>query len=64
MKRWIVELERNVWICSCTGDPGRTLVKENAKEFKSMGEARNALIEARGFRPFKNAKILEKSEEI
>lgn len=31
-----VLLEKDVWIADWKGDPGRTLKKENAKEFSSM----------------------------
>lgn len=54
----IVELEKGVWLADGEGDPPRTLVKENAKEF-DMDEALKALAEARKFRPFKKAEIID-----
>jgi hypothetical protein len=55
--RWVVELEPGVWIADTDGDPGRTLVKENAQRFFMKSEAKKALEKARTFRAFKNAKI-------
>lgn len=52
-----VELEEGVWLADGQGDPPRTLVKSNAKEFNSLETALAALKRARKFRPFKNAEI-------
>ena len=41
------------------GDPPRTLRIENAKEFENMEEAFKALTEARKFRPFNEAEIID-----
>lgn len=59
-QKFIVELEKGVWIADCTGDPGRTLVKENAKKFTGEILANAALDKARQFpgRHFLNANIL------
>jgi hypothetical protein len=59
-EKFIVELEKGVWISNYSGDPGRTLVKESAKEFSSNVLANNALDKARQFpgRKFLNAKVL------
>jgi len=55
-----VELESGVWLkTDIEGDPGRTLVEEEATEFDSIGEARAALSEARKFRPFEGALIID-----
>ena len=54
-----IELEPGVWLAEGFGDPPRTLVKKNAREFKNMREAIEALEKAREFRPFKNASIEE-----
>jgi len=51
-------LEEGVWLAEGEGDPPRTLVEENAKEFKNITEACRALIEARKRRPFRNAQIV------
>lgn len=57
---FIVELEEEVWIAPWEGDPGRTLVKENAKRFKSKGAATKAMDKACAirFRDFKNAQVI------
>lgn len=55
---WIVELERETWIAPWPGDPGRTVVIRNARKFGSKRSAEIALMKARGFRPFQNAKII------
>jgi len=52
-----VELEPGVWIADWEGDPGRTLLKTNAKKFKTREEAERALAEAREYRPFLKAVI-------
>lgn len=53
---YIVELDKNVWLASWRGDPGRTIVKENAQKYKTKHGATAALVIARKYRPFKNAK--------
>lgn len=55
--RWVIELEKGVWIAQWDGDPGRTLVEENAQRFFLKSEAEKALEKARNFRPFKNARF-------
>jgi hypothetical protein len=54
---YIVKLEKGVWLAPWDGDPGRTLKKENAKEFKLKSDANHALIQARMYRPFNDAEI-------
>lgn len=54
-----VQLEKGVWLKDGEGDPARTLVEENAKEFSSLTKAHKALVRAREYRPFKNAVIQE-----
>ncbi len=54
-----VLLEKGVWLKDGEGDPPRTLVESNAKEFNSSAEAYKALTRARKYRPFKNAIIQE-----
>lgn len=54
-----VKLEEGVWLASGDGDPPRTLVEENAREFRDMAEATEALKDARQHRPFPNAEIVE-----
>ena len=50
---FIVELESKCWIASWDGDPGRTIVKENAKKFKTKGQAKLALEVCRTYRHLK-----------
>jgi hypothetical protein len=57
--KWIVELQKNVWIAAWDGDPGRTVKKENAEVFQDKLKATQALTYARLFRPFKQAKIIK-----
>ena len=54
---YIIELEDGVWAAPWEGDPGRTLKKLNAREFKSIETAMLGLILCRTYRPFKNAEI-------
>ena len=56
--RFIVELEPGVWTAEWSGDPGRTLVRNNAKRFKSKRSARTAINSARRYRVFENAKVV------
>lgn len=59
----IVELESGVWINNVeSGDPGRTVIKENAQIFNSQLKAVLALKKERRYRPFKNAKIWIRSK--
>jgi hypothetical protein len=55
--RYIIELEDGVWIADVSGDPGRTLLIKNAKEFSGIIAAKSALKHARQYRPFKHAQI-------
>ena len=61
--KYIVELEKGVWIAGWRGDPGRTLAIQRAKRFASQRSAANALGRARRYRPFLDAKIIEVSDE-
>lgn len=54
---YTVELEIGCWIADWEGDPGRTVVKENAQQFNNFVEAKKALEKAREYRPFKEAVI-------
>jgi len=44
---WIVELERDCWLAPWKGDPGRTLVRDSAKKYKSEHAAKCALLRAK-----------------
>ncbi len=61
MSTWTVELEPGVWLAPWEGDPGRTLVKDNAKEFASRNKADTALAAAREYRPFAQATVSDDS---
>ena len=63
MAKYIVELEKGVWIAGWRGDPGRTLDISHAKRFWQKRLAENALKRARRYRPFLDAKIIEVSDE-
>ena len=58
-----VLLEEGVWLAGwpadCNGDPCRTLSEDDAYEFNTMEQARQALKEARVFRAFESAQIVE-----
>ncbi len=56
---FIVELEKNVWIADVDGDPGRTVVIENAQKFNSDIDAEKSLKSARSYRNFDRAEILK-----
>ena len=59
--KYIVELEENVWIADWDGDPGRTIVKNNAKVFDNKKEAEESIKMARYFGEFKFAKIIQQN---
>ena len=54
-----VLLEPGVWLADGDGDPPRTLVEADAKEFASRFVAFMALESARKYRPFERAEIQE-----
>lgn len=56
---FIVELESGVWLAAWPGDPGRTLLKKMANQFKTIGRVKKALTDARKYRRFNDAKIEE-----
>ena len=55
--KWIVQLEPGVWVADIEGDPGRTVVRDNAKRFRNLVTAGKAVTAARKYRPFKGASI-------
>lgn len=61
---WVVELEEECWIGPTDGDPGRTLVIENARQFETVDQAAEALMEARQYRPFVHAQIVPAPEPV
>lgn len=53
-----VQLEEGVWLTDDDeGDPPRTLVEGNAKEYANFKDATIALIKARKYSPFLDAQI-------
>ena len=54
---YIVRLHKGVWLADGVGDPPRTLVRDNAERYPSHFHARQALAEARTYRPFKTAEV-------
>ena len=58
-----VLLEPGVWLFGwpavCEGDPPRTLDESEAYDFDNIEQARKALKEARVYRPFENAQIVD-----
>lgn len=40
---YVIQLEPGVWVAPWDGDPGRTLVKENAYRFRSRAAANRAI---------------------
>lgn len=61
MKNYIVLLERGCWLAPWSGDPGRTCVERNAKRYKTIVKAAEALEKARAWRPFNAGEIKEVS---
>jgi hypothetical protein len=59
---YIVELQKGVWLAKWEGDPGRTLIKVSAKQFKRKGWAKRALKMARKYRPFVKGKVTQLTE--
>lgn len=60
---YVVQLEHGCWIADWDGDPGRTLRIENASRFDTISDATKALMEARKFRPFSFAIIVDPNDE-
>lgn len=58
-----VLLEPGVWLLGwpavCEGDPPRTLNEAEAYEYDNIEQAQKALKEARVYRPFENAQIVD-----
>jgi len=62
---FIVELQTGCWLADWEGDPGRTLVEDNAEKFDSYDEAETALQYAREHRHhcnFPTAEIIDIGE--
>ena len=59
MENYIVELESGVYLAPWSGDPGRTLVRDNAMVYSTRRKAMSALFNAQSHRPFKNGRIVK-----
>ena len=60
-KPWIAELSQGCWLAPWEGDPGRTVVKDNAQRYATEGAAKVALTRARKryrFRSIKGRAVL------
>lgn len=57
LTRWVVELERGVWIAEWSGDPGRTTNKTWAKRYATAPAAKRGLWWARRHRLFQEARV-------
>jgi len=57
--KYIVELEKNVYLAPWEGEPGRTLIRKNAKVFHSENTASKAILDALNFRSFEDPKVIE-----
>ena len=53
-KMWIVELDRDCWFAPWSGDPGRTLVRDSAKQYCSEHAAKCALSRAKRLFPHRD----------
>ena len=62
MTKWIVELEKMVWLSPWDGDPGRTCVLDGAMRLSSRAKAERELARARRYHAFEGAKIVEVTE--
>ena len=63
MKRYTVRIGENCWLAPWHGDPGRTIVKENARVFCSRQAADKAIKAAYKFRPLLLTSIEEELDE-
>ena len=62
---WIVELDKTCWLAPWAGDPGRTLVRDSARKYKSEVAAERSLARAKKAYPFRDlseAKIVPDKE--
>ena len=58
-EKYIVELEEGVYLAPWDGDPGRTLDIKNASRFIREIEAVYAIMQAKEYRAFGSARILQ-----
>jgi hypothetical protein len=60
---WVVQIQPGVWLAPWRGDPGRTLVIESAKQFKTAHAGECALRQARRWRPFAGAFVYQPNDQ-
>lgn len=59
---WIIEFEEGVWIAEWEGDPPRTLVKNNARNFSAFADAEEEIERLKKLYPHRrwsNAKVID-----
>ena len=54
--RWIAQISEGCWLAPWGGDPGRTIMRDNATRYKTAGAAKAALTRARKRFGFRNIK--------
>jgi hypothetical protein len=63
MKKYIIELSKKLWIAPWDGDPGRTVIKRNAKIFDCKTSAEKELDDIqksyKGLNRFNDAKVIK-----
>lgn len=60
--KYIIELEKGVYFVSMKGDPKRTLIESNARRYPSIRSATYGLANARAYRDFPCAQIVQVSK--
>lgn len=53
---WLAKLSEGCWLAPWEGDPGRTIVEDNAQRYKTEGAAKAALTRARKRHTFRKIK--------
>jgi len=61
---YIVEIDDGVWLAPWSGDPGRTLVKESARQYKTLHGAKIALGMAVRKYPWRGIKLTTRIETL
>jgi len=56
---WVVEIQPGCWLATWNGDPGRTELREYARQYKSAHAAECALRAARRYRPLEGALVYQ-----
>lgn len=56
--KYIVELEKDVFLAPWEGEPGRTLIRKNASVFFDKDDAARALLSALNHRSFDDPRVI------